>query len=396
MKKIKILSALSFFVLYNVNVYAQPCWCSFLNNFSATQQSNKQMKIHWETDTESSTAKDFIIQRSFNGFSTSTDIGYVSGHPNESHSYDFYDAYPCNGSNTTVYYRLKGVNIDNNIRTSGTISVSLSGCPSCANPTTCQCNLNTLIGADAFCSSSDYEVTNASGAVTWTISPSGIVNVSNLTSTKINLSKITDGAITLTAALTNCTSLTKTIIVGAPGPTTINMDFQSSCIGGSDWDAEFSPSPLILGLTYLWSINGSSYASGLPYYNEHYDVGESSDPSITLNIKYQSSCGTSSAMTFPATYYSPCGGHRIKISPNPVKDLANLTIETDGTDNMHKLLTTPFKATISIYNQNNILVKRFTTTDKNITLTRYGILPGRYIIQVIIGTEKISQQLIFE
>src|SRR6266498_519904 len=116
---------------------AQTCWCSFLLNYSATQQTDKKVKIHWETDTENNTAYDFIVQRSINNANNFVSIGYVSAHPNaQSYIYDFYDAYPCNnGAASYVYYRLKSVDIFSSIRYSTTLSVYINNnCPSCSNP----------------------------------------------------------------------------------------------------------------------------------------------------------------------------------------------------------------------------------------------------------------------
>ncbi len=101
MKRISILVVI--FCLLTITTHAQQCWCSFLLDFNTTVQSNGSIRISWRTDTESSLAKDFVIQRSFNASSFS-DIGYVSANPGAlSQNYSFIDPYLCNPSGTNVY-----------------------------------------------------------------------------------------------------------------------------------------------------------------------------------------------------------------------------------------------------------------------------------------------------
>lgn len=397
MKFYKITTLIALFILLNTQSNAQgSCWCSFLISFTATQQTDHTVKLHWETNTESLTAYDFVIERSYDGFSTSSDIGYITAHAGaSSYSYDFYDVCPCAGSTTDVYYRLRSVNNNNSLRYSDIRHVSLSGCPTCAS----QCTLASLTGTSAFCSgSSQYEVVNSPGPVSWSVSNGSLASITNISSSAINLTKNGDGVITLTAAISGCTSFTKTIVLGTPAPTTINMTYQSSCMGGTDWDATFTPSPLPDGTTYLWSVNGSSYFSGSPYFNENYPLAQSSDPSITLNVEYQNSCGTSSPLSFPVTYYSPCGGFRATIAPNPIKDHVTIKIDEEfAPTNKYKKLSldiAPFEVKLIGINDHIIYkYQKSTPGAKQMDINTRNLKPGIYIAEITYKLRKVTKEV---
>ncbi|MGB8192255.1 MAG: T9SS type A sorting domain-containing protein, partial [Chitinophagaceae bacterium] len=393
MKRIYLSCLSAGFMLLSYSSIAQ-CWCSFLTGLTASQQTNKQVKISWNTDTESSTAKDFIVQRSYSGFASDiTNIGYVSANPNAlSHVYNFYDAYPCNGSATTVYYRLKSVNIDNNERFSSIVTASLNGCPtgcsSPSSPTICQCNMNTLTGPSIICSGTGvYEVTNAAGAVSWSVSNGSIASITATSSSRATLTKNGDGQITVTATISNCATLNKTVVLGTPAPSTIIMESQA-CIGYTDWEASFIVSPVISGTTYLWSVNGSSFFTG----SATYSFAQSMDPYITFDLKYQNSCGTSSQLSFPITFYSSCPGFRAIVSPNPAKNNLMVTIEEKKG---YKSSPTNGGLEVRIYDFNNstlLSTQRTIRGIKELRLNTRMLKPGKYLLHIKYGNETIVQQ----
>ena len=79
----------------------------------------------------------------------------------------------------------------------------------------------------------------------------------------------------------------------------------------------------------------------------------------------------------PTIFNTPCGSFRMVISPNPAKETINLIIEEREATKSPKTNKTPFKATVALYNDNNILVRRLTSNNKRITINRGGLFPGQ-------------------
>jgi hypothetical protein len=285
------------------------------------------------------------------------------------------------------------VSIDNNTRLSSAVFLVVQGCPSCSSgATACQCALNVLVGDDILCSGSKvYEVTNASGPVTWTVSNSNIAYIVTLTSSKISLHKTTDGVVTLTAAISNCTSLTKTITVGTPPPTSLYLESQV-CIGGSDWDATFQATPATSGLTYWWSVNGGSFYSSS---SSTYNLFMSSDASISLDVKIQNTCGTSAPLSDqygPTVFYSPCNWWRMSVSPNPSKDKVHVKIKKDKDDKQ----TTKPKWQVTLFDKDYNAVRKFETSESEFTIERNGLKPGLYYLQAKSAFGVVTKQVILE
>ncbi len=383
------------------NSYSQLCIHYYY--FTATKNGNCAVDLEWKYQQCSDGV--FYVQYSPTGteFYTIAIINSTGGNGSDE-TYQYTDNYACPGvnPNSPVQYRIYFV------RTSGVPEISpirivdMGDNCSCTNNNTNLCNgipTITISGSSAICTgtSQTYTLSNSSYGAAWSITSGGsLVSITYSNPVTITISNSSsNGVIVLSANIKGCYTITKTIIVGMPVLTSINMTFQSSCIGGSDWDATFQPNPLLTGVTYLWSVNGGGYYNYNPYWNENYPLNQSSDPSITLNVKYQNACGTSDAMTYPATYYSPCGGYRLEISPNPIKETTILSINRIGTK-APNLLSGPFRATVNIYDQSNLLVRSFVTYNNKVTFNKKGLKQGIYIVQVIIGTQKISKQVIIE
>jgi hypothetical protein len=128
-----------------------------LTGFSGTNK-NAVNTLQWQTATETS-SRHFEIERSADGINFET-IGTVaaSGSSNSTKSYSFMDTKALQGVN---YYRLKQVEINNNIEYSKVITVKNSGALSITlypNPISDQLFLNGLDGKNI-----TYRITNALG-----------------------------------------------------------------------------------------------------------------------------------------------------------------------------------------------------------------------------------------
>jgi hypothetical protein len=406
------LSAALMFLSFQAT--AQTCWCSFLTGPTAVQQTNKQVKISWSTNTESSTAKDFIIQRSFTGtFSDVVDIGYVSANPSaSSHSYSFYDAYPCSTGVTEVYYRLKSVNIDNTARISPVDHVSLDGCPSgCSVVQTCRCALNTLTGPAAICSGSGtYEVTNASGPVTWSVSNTNIATITPVTSTKATLTKTGDGLVTVTAAISGCSNRDKEVILGIPPiepPTFTNGIEQEGFFCTSHTGNQMDVLPQtgdLIGIGYDYRILSYPsltvvYTGPTTYSGYAIPMGSGFTPgSYVIELKITTACGTSDWTGFDVEYVN-CSFLRTafnaNISPNPASNVLYVTIDRESKE--VKALSLNEKVTFALYGLNSTQVIRqwkFLNDQKQYKLNIPGVRPGRYALVITKGKYSRTMQVV--
>ncbi len=161
-----------------------------------------------------------------------------------------------------------------------------------------------------------------------------------------------------------------------------------ACIGGSDWEATFQPYPLVPGVTYLWSENGGPYYVG----GSTYGFYHSGDPSVTLNVKYQNACGTSSPLTYPATFYTPCGGYSFSVSPNPARDF--LQIELSNLKPM-SLLHKPKIQLIEIIDKVGLIVYRnkYGNETKKVTVFIGNLKNDIYTLRIFDGKEWSSSKV---
>ncbi len=185
-------------------------------------------------------------------------------------------------------------------------------------------------------------------------------------------------------------------MLGLVDPSSIFREY-SACIGGGDWEARFVASPVITGMTYLWSINGGSFNSG----DALYMLNQWSDPSVNLDIKYQNACGTTAPLSSqfggnPVTYYSPCSGFRAVISPNPAKDYFDVSIEDYNTGKKpagNKVLE------VSIYDFGySTLFKKVKGRIglKTQRISIRNLKPGKYIAVIQYGEQRIGKQFVID
>jgi hypothetical protein len=373
------------------------CWCAFIQDYTVLQQTNKQVKVSWKADTELGTAKDFVIQRCYTGLiADMVDIGWVSANPGASlTSYIFYDAYPCNGAATHAYYRIKSVNTNNDLRYTTIEVVNLNGCPSgCSSPNspqTCRCALNQLTGPSTICSGTAvYEVTNASGPVSWSVSNGSVASISATSSTRATVTKTGDGEVTVTAAISGCSNLTKVVTLGTATPTSLS-EYNKSCIGGSDWEASYTAHPSLSSVTYLWSIDGGTYHQ----WHGTYYINQWTNPSVTIDFKIQTSCGTSSPLG-GWTFYSPCPGFRAILSPNPAKDHVMITIEEKPTGK-RPLKNDPLEVRIYNFDNSSLLgTQKALKGSKQLRLNTRTLNPGKYLLHIKYNGETVVQQILIQ
>ncbi len=192
----------------------------------------------------------------------------------------------------------------------------------------------TINGDDFVCSTSSnsYIVTGlpAGATVTWSASPTGIVNINSPNSLQTTISKITNGIITLVVTTSNgCVGGfigSKNIVIG---PQT------STNIAGLNPPLGVSPGELLElnvlegGSSYLWEVEGGT-VSGLNNQQSVTIQVNQCPPNITngyinVHVTITNACGTGNTYTEATTVDCGTGGG-FRLSPNP----SNGVITVDG------------------------------------------------------------------
>jgi len=374
-------------------------FCGFLDLGGPVPDFDKHtVKWSWSTDGEFDADK-FEVERSLNNPNTFQVVGVISAHVSTSGNtdYDFTDANPYGAgrSSGTNYYRLRLYKTDGSSDVSDVKSLDLQDLSNCHTCTfLSQCQLTSLTGPSTICNSFlRFDINNSPEPVTWSISNSNIASITQRGPTAVNVTKVGEGEVILTATFTTCGQLTKSIMIGLVNPSAIYLDYQD-CIGGTDWDASFHTSPAVTNMTYLWSVNGSSFFQGPATYS----LNQSNDPSVSLDIKYQNSCGTTAPLSSqfggnPVTYYSPCPGYRATIFPNPAKDYLSVKIE----NNRNRLHSIGRSAEVFIYDFSySTLIKRqkLRMNSETLRVPINFLKPGNYIVVISYAQEKIIKKFV--
>jgi hypothetical protein len=399
MKKIlKFLGLL--FILGQIHLSSFAQLCLTYEEWTATKNGNCAVDLHWKYQ-QSETGK-FYVQYSLNASTwyTITIISSTGLGQGEEENYNYTDNYACpgDGSHTHAYYRIDYVrDLSGSHEISSVKDITMGSC-SCTNNNTTRCSglpSLSISGSNTICSSSSqtYTLNNSAYGATWSITSGGsLVSITNSSPTSITLQNSnSNGVIVLSANIYGCTNISKTILVGIPQPYIIYMTYQSSCIGGSDWDASFSPDLINTNISYLWSVNGSGYFS----WGNSYSVNQTSDPSVSLNVKYQTSCGTSSPMNYPAIYYSPCSGFRAIVSPNPAKEYLDVKLEEP------KILTRSKKIPqfeVRILNSDlmPVEVQKSLQGSNSLRMNIHNLKPGKYFVNILYDNEKVIRQILIQ
>jgi PKD-like domain len=194
----------------------------------------------------------------------------------------------------------------------------------------CQPSGFSISGASVLCNSSNYvfQYLPANTTVSWSVSPSGLANVTVNPDKSATLTMLQSGVITLTASITICSNqtvtLNKQIRVG--GYTNTNSLIWSSsppfCRNQTVYfwvNPDFMPAEAV---TYNWYFSGANYVSGQGTRMLTLKTGTTfygSNPAVSVGLSIGNACGSSSA--FPFKTYSintNCyTSSSYQISPNP-------------------------------------------------------------------------------
>lgn len=205
-----------------------------------------------------------------------------------------------------------------------------------------------IVGDDLACSvSSSYTLTNLAPpySISWSATPAGIVNI-NASGNQAELTKIIDGAITLTATINNqCGGipiyLSKQVYLGNPVPFIYFENEDPICINmraprGIKKVNIMNPNP---HATYRWKVNGNIKSIG----QTDMDIISNWCVSGTNTVEVESfSCGfwlPSGLLEFEAVWCNNFNNRmsNYTIMPNPVQQDLIIAQKKDGFANSEKI-----------------------------------------------------------
>ena len=265
-------------------------------------------------------------------------------------------------------------------------------------------------GTDLFCSSGVYTVPGIQRGVTvtWSASPGGIVSLAP-SGNSVTVTRVGNGLVTLTATIgAGCnagTTATRQIIAGTVTPSHIDYSIDPivTCNEVRVTTDFFS------NATYTWSYFKQPYSGNLVEFPNSSSTKKLSlsqgSGTYNVGVTVTNVCGTGGIafVTFPITCGGGGGGHRFYVSPNPVKNIINVSSLPAGlTIDLHKgkaaAATTGEIREITVSDKSGIVYYRLTygkgTKTAAVSLAR--LKPGIYNISVFDGKQWESNTIVKE
>ncbi len=161
----------------------------------------------------------------------------------------------------------------------------------------------------------------------------------------------------------------------------------NSCLGGSDWELgiqAISQDPSVN--QFLWTRDGIAAGSGSTYYTYEFP------PScMTIGLQIGNACGLSPELT--QLFCPPCS-YRMAIAPNPVKEKLNVTLEKSFFEKSKKSNENISFKLIKVDTYQSVRQWAFNSIQKNYELNLSGIKKGTYALELTMGKERESKQVI--
>jgi hypothetical protein len=329
------------------------------------------------------------------------------------------DACGTTPSNVSATATVNGTNYS-----AGTVTVSSPALSISGSPYICTNGSATFSIANLDCSPT----------VTWSVSPSGIVNIASPNSPQTSISYISNGDATITASFSSpCGNGTLTYAVTSGSPAPIGTSNYISNYGSGSVSS-ISSQYVILGtnhgqpgdndVAYNYNINDSRFTSinwipvsapsgtnyqvangGVTLYTYVTYAGTNGSKAITMNLQASGPCGTySQNITSTAARISGWGGYSMIVAPNPAKGSTKVSLAPDATkaksNSVQQNSTTkaPLIRMILLINQVGKTVRTFEykagVSTADISLA--NIPPGLYKLSISDGLNWTSQQIIVQ
>jgi hypothetical protein len=259
-----------------------------------------------------------------------------------------------------------------------------------------------ISGPTQFCVYSNYSISNLpqGATVQWQATPQGVVNINSPDSPQTTLTRITDGAITLTATVTSCGNahpiiLTQQLTIGnilsgsiSNAGKTLPMNTVNSVSAGSSFVSFQWPG--VTNITCVQSSNNPSVSqTGFIYYPSSKSFWFSLSSGQSISVRFS---GNGCSSTVLANRIFTVGGYyAIAATPNPANANINVKISqiadaNEKATNSLKISNTTGVTKFYLYNFNTgALVKQWSYPEikiLNYRLNLDGVKNGYYLLQM--------------
>jgi Secretion system C-terminal sorting domain len=231
-------------------------------------------------------------------------------------------------------------------------------------------------------------------AATWTLVSGPATITAGQGTNQITLQATGNGVVVLRATAGNYTSGDVSVTVYTSGPALSISSTTNGCNGAyQQWNI-VNETPTY-GSNWMWSVSLLSTPTS------QITINTPSAPSTTLSVKgggavrlnYTDICGV--ARTSGITVYSTCFGFSAVVSPNPVQNNINISLNTtaNSTSTPEETQVSPIrvleskgKTIMTLFEVNtNTLAKQWThpeSINKNYNLNTNGLRKGVYVLQI--------------
>lgn len=263
-----------------------------------------------------------------------------------------------------------------------------------------------LIGDETFCNQETYNLNNLDclngDPITWGVSPSGIVSLSNTTGTSTTLTKINDGSITLTAMINNQTGsfiIERNIRVGAP----IYSDFYVEIMTNSDVSCNREYDVFLINnnnseitpVSVNWSVSGDVTLVSSNFLSARIKTGTNSG---CVRAEVYNNCGSK---LYANCFIPVCpggpggpGGLNFSMFPNPASNQIQIKYNSQPIDTQKRVRDK--EVTIYIINQQGNVVLTLDSINISFeqTIDVSHLSNGIYSILVEKDGKRATKQLI--
>jgi len=258
--------------------------------------------------------------------------------------------------------------------------------------------------------SGNFAVTalQAGSTVSWSASPANIVSLSATSGSQINATGQAHGNTTVTAVITDPCGGTSSASIPVtvsqlPAPTLMNVGFATSD-GTTTVDVQrltqyaLSIAPISGATSYFWSIGNNATLDG-GQGNTEVNVTITGTPGTTTSFSVQpvNECGRGGGLVVQANIVGTgnCDFCALQVSPNPVRSDLYVTMDrvSDAVEKKQTLQTAQVTL-YDFYTNQPVKTWELRTGQKQYHLDVTGVRKGQYVLQVVLGKEKRTKQLL--
>jgi hypothetical protein len=260
-------------------------------------------------------------------------------------------------------------------------------------------NTMSINGPNLVCTSGNYSVNNLpSGlSVTWSMSPTGIGNLSCTNCQQTTLSNYSAGNITLTANVHNSsksTLITKAVHIGGygSGDYPVSGPSTANCNGYVTYTTNSLPG----ATNYTWFYPGDwTYVDGQGTTSLTL-IAKGTSGYKQIGVRVANACDAGGSYAIKNTYFTGCSGGYYVVAPNPATSTVTINSSSDNLASVNTASSTiPHGfSEINIYDElGNLKLHKTYNKVRSARINVSNLPTGIYTIEIIEGSYKETEKL---